>query len=411
MIHRLLQIGLHLFIYVFICVIFVSFLSFVDNRKLFLTSTPTSDNQGQHGLSILNKLITNAGGKTKIIHTDYQMLHTGNGLNTTENNILFLSLPAAIPANQQELDALVSWVAKGNHIVAMLALDDAPHWLNKQNRFSVDAFLSAFDLQLTRLDTGIKTEEASTKQPYLITQLLHPVTNHIKQVKTGVVNQDHVWQLRSTSIPQSSLILLREKSSLSPVAWLSLFGKGKLYIFTHSDLFANANIESADNMQLAKNIIDYSLGKSASIYFDDVHHIASVTTQSSQPISHPLLLLLVGLLVYMLLLYMLNPSHKQGQKNNLSLNQFVQNKGSQLSRSLNRTEAAIKYATLFFNRARSRLDLPENSQPVWEELKQQKLNKRLLRKAQKTYQNALAVKRINLKKFIHRLEKLRSQLK
>ena len=407
MIHRILQIGFFSFVFV----IFVFFLSSVDNSKLFLTSAPTSDNKGLHGLARLYKLITNAGGKTMIIHSDYRMLRTEQETNNSTDNILFLSLPAAIPANQQELDTLVSWVAKGNHIVAMLALDDAPHWSNKQNRFTIDAFLAAFDLQLTRLDTGVATEEASNKQPYLITQLLHPVTNRIKRVKTGVTSQDHVWQLSGISTPHSSLILLREEASLSPVAWLSLFGKGKVYIFTHSDLFANANIETPDNMQLAKNIIDYSLGKTANIYFDDVHHIASVSTNSIQPSLHLQLLLLAGLLVYMLLYHILNRRLKQGSINNSSLNLFVRHNGLQLSRSLGRTEAAIRYATIFFNRARNRLDLPANSQPLWDELKQQKLNKRLLRKSQKTYQNALSLKRINLNKFIRRLEKLRSQLK
>ena len=164
-------------------------------------------------------------------------------------------------------------------------------------------------------------------------------------------------------------------------------------------------------MLLAQNIIDYSLGKAANIFFDDVHHIASVTTNSTQPSFYPQLFLLAGLLVYTLLYYLLNRRHKQGQTNNSSLNQFVRDKSFLLSRSLGRSEAAIRYASIFFNRARSRLDLPVNSQPVWDDLKQQKLNKRLLRKSQKAYQNALSLKRINLNKFIRQLEKLRSQLK
>ena len=396
----------HIVFFVFFLGVFVSLLSHVDNRKLFLTSTPTSEDQGQHGLSNLNWLITNAGLKTSVIRSNYQTLD-----DHAENNILFLSLPAAIPASRAELESLARWVSRGNHIVASLALDDAPHWMNKQNRFSIETFLSTFDLQLTRLDTGKEDTTESTKQPYLVTQLLHPVTRHIKRIKTSETSQGHVWQLRGVATPRSSLILLREASSLSPVAWLSLFGKGKLYIFTHSDLFANANIGTSDNMQLAKNIIDYSLGTPASIYFDDSHHVTSVNTHGMGPFFHPQLLMLAGILIYILLIFILNRSQQQTQSTRLSLNQLIHDRGKQLSRSLSRSDAAIRYADFFFKHVRRRLDLPPNKQPVWAELSRQKLNKRHLARSQQAYQNATSDKKINLHRFIRRLEKLRSQLK
>lgn len=407
MIRRLI----HSVFFLFLLALFGLFLSFTDNRKLFLTSTPTSTDQGQHGLAQLSRVITQAGGKIEVIRSDYHMLNEHQASTNTRNNLLFLSLPAAIPANPQELASLANWVADGNHIVAMLALDDAPHWLNKQNRYTIDAFLKAFQLQLTRLDTGHEAETQTSAPAHLRSKLKHPVTNGVMQVKSNVLRQNHVWQLRGESAAHSALILLREPNSLSPVAWLTSYGKGNLFLFTQSGLFSNANITNPDNLLLANNIIDYTLGKSASIYFDNVHHIVSVANYSPSPYTHPVWLLLVGIAIYALLLYLLNSVERRGTKNRPTLIQFVSNNAAQLSRTLSRSEAGIRYANLFFNAARSRLDLPANNQPVWEDLEQQKVNKRLLRKARKTYQLAIMAKRINLNKFIHRLDKLRSQLK
>jgi len=402
---------IHIVFFLFLLALFGLFLSYTDNRKLFLTSTPTSTDQGQHGLALLNQLISQASGKIEVIRSDYHMLNENQVSTNTQNNLLFLSLPTAIPANPQELASLTTWVANGNHVVAMLALDNAPHWLNKQNRHTIDAFLAAFKLQLTRLDTGHDAETQTTAPAHLISQLKHPVTKGVKQVKSNVLKQDHVWQLRGESAAHSALILLREPSSLSPVAWLTSFGKGNLFLFTQSGLFSNANITNPDNLLLANNIIDYALGQSASIYFDDVHHIVSITNHSPSPYTQPAWVLLVGTLIYALLLYLLNNVERRGTKSRPTLTQFISNNAAQLSRTFPKSEAAVRYANLFFNDARTRLDLPANNQPIWEDLQRQKVHKRLLRKACKTYQLALMSKRINLNKFIHRLDKLRSQLK
>lgn len=396
----------------FLFVMLIWLLSYVDNRSLFLTSNPTSHDTGPLGLSQLRQRISKEGIQTASIDSRYQALHGGK---ETDNNLLILTLPAAIPARQEELESLAAWVAAGNHLLIMLALDDQPHWLNKQNKFSIDHFLSVLNLQLIQLGDGATVEDKPTKPSLMFSQLTHPVTRHIQEIQGSVVTQMHVWQLRGLAIPQSTLIMLREKQTLSPVAWLSLFGKGKVYVFTHSDLFANANIDKADNRMLLKNLLDYSLGDSANkspvIYFDDIHHAGSFIPRSVHPLLHPFFILLFGMLCYRLVIYVIQRMRQQKTRNRDTLEQWICKLGITRARTDSSNEAALSYARYFFNSVRARLALPENSQPAWDSLKKQNVNSRLLHKAEQLYQQALLTKRINLDKFVDHLEKLRKQIK
>ena len=401
--------------YSFLTVMLFWFLGYTDNRHLFLSSNPTSNDQGQHGFSQLREHIEQEGVNTKDIDSSYSLTLGEQSAVNNHNNLLFLSLPTTVPASQQELRKLADWVAKGNHLVAMLALDDQPHWLNKQNKFTIDSFLTTFELQLTRLDTGTPGEEDPATPSTLFSQLSHPVTYKVRQVQSGVVTQNHVWQLRGDSTPKSALILLREKQTLSPVAWLSLFGKGKIYVMTHSDLFSNANIGQTDNLQLAKNIINFSLGGSqanpSTVYFDDIHHATNMMPPLSNPIVHPFLILIIGMLSYGLLVFIVQNFPEKRKEKRIALTQWISNDGIQLGKMNSDNEIALGYAGHIFNHVRAKLNLPENFQPVWDNIRKQNVNTRVLQRVEKYYQRALQSKKINLDRFVLQLEKLRNQLK
>lgn len=394
---------LNLLFLLFLAVMFVWLLTYVDIRQLLLTSQPTSDDKGQHGLHKLKDWIGKAGYTSTSLTTGYQTLQQN-----TNQHILFVTLPAALPASQQELEYLQTWVATGNTVVLMLALDDKPHWHNQQNRFTIENYLTSFRLSLVQLDKPQTTDKQDIQQGVLITQLPSRLTEQVKRVESHSNQQSHTWQLMGNESVNSALILLRDQTSLSPVAWLSVYGKGRLFIFTHSNLFSNGQIAKADNLALMKNILHFSVPGKAIIYFDDVHHIITPARNSTATLMHPLLLLAAGMLVYSLLSVLLRRVEHHKAKLPVALQKFVRDISIHDARTLSDSEVALKYTAHFFDAKRAGYGLAMNGQPVWDILKSKNKNIRLVTGVERTYQRALAGKRFNLHKFIDRLEKLRN---
>lgn len=387
---------------IFLVIILAWLLTYVDNRQILLTSQPISSDKGQNGLHKFRSWIDKAGYESASLTTSYQTLQQDDN-----RHLLFATLPAALPTSQQELEYLQTWVASGNTLVLMLALDDKPHWHNQQNRFTVENYLNSFRLSLIQLDTPQTADKEETKQGVLIAQLPSRLTYQVKRVESNSDQQSHTWQLLGKESVNSALILLRDQTSLSPAAWLSQYGKGQIFIFTHSNLFSNGQIAKADNLTLAKNILRHSLPGKAIIYFDDVHHIITPTRNSANVLMHPLLLLAGGVLVYSLLIRLLRRVETNKAKTAMSLQKFIRDTSIHDAHTLSDREVAVKYAAHFFNAIRATYGLTMNSQPTWDILKSRNKHTRLVTKAERTYQRVLAAKKFNLHKFIDRLEKLR----
>lgn len=394
---------LNLLFLLLLAVIFVWLLTYIDTRQILLTSQPTSYDKGQSGLHKLKDWIDKTGYESTSLTTSYQTLPYN-----TSQHILFVTLPATLPASQQELEHLQAWVATGNTLILMLALDDKPHWHNQQNRFTIENYLNSFRLSLVQLDKPQTTDKQDIQQGVLITQIPSRLTDKVKRVESNSNQQSHTWQLLGKESENSALILLRDQTSLSPVAWLSGYGKGHLFIFTHSNLFSNGQIAKADNLTFIKNMLNFSLPGKAIIYFDDVHHIMTPARNNADTLMHPLLLLAAGMLVYSLLSWLLRREQNNTGKLPVTLQRFVRDISIHDARTLSDSEVALKYTAHFFNAKRARYGLAMNSQPIWDILKSKNKNIRLVNKVERTYQRALAGKKFNLHKFIDRLEKLRN---
>jgi hypothetical protein len=385
--------------------IFAWLLVSIDNREVFITSQPVSQDKGAHGIYKLARWTEKSGIATKSLTNSYQEL-ASSAETFNPGNLIYISLPSALPANQAELIQLRQWIEIGNTAILMLALDDKPHWHNQLNEFTVEKVLSSLDLKLEQLVKQESVSASNTDNGKLITRLPVNLTQNVNIVQSNSAPMLHTWQLLGQKTPISALILLRDAATQSPVTWLSHLGKGKIITSTHSDIFSNAQLGKADNLTLFRNILNVTVKTNGTVYFDDVHHIVPPAAGTTIFVLVPLCILIGLVFLYSYVKKLTNRSRSPNKARSISLQQSIQNISIEDARTSPTHRIAIRYAQHCFRAIRRHHGLC-GSKPAWSLLKKHSGNKRLLYRLKKTYERANAAKHVNLNRFIERLNKLR----
>lgn len=393
-------------------------------------SFPTTADRGKYGLAGLYHWLESQHIPLYSLRERYDTLSHNSNL-SAQNNLLIISLPLRLDAQVKELEQLQNWVRQGNNVLLLVAMSDWPDWAERMMQSSVSQVLDNFDLNITETRPNSKSnvadkEDATTRldavlhpKPQtraLIPALQHPLTANIHTVQATWLNSEGLhWHLEGDEQTHSSLILLRDKADGNPALWLSFFGKGKLLIVRHSDLFDNVSLGLADNARLFGNIVHQLLGQHGTVIFDDMHQGLSAIYDPEaffhdSRLHHTLLFMLVFWIVYVI-----GHSNRFGQvrqkKPMLQLRDHVQAIGNLFARRLHTSAAALRYAEHFFNDVRAAYGLPLNGQPVWEQLHHNTaIAPPVLQRAQALYLQALQHKRINLVSFVNTLKSMRREL-
>jgi len=404
-----------------------------DQKKL---SFPTTEDHGKYGLAGLYHWLDTQHVPLYSLRKRYDSL-THNPKLADKGNLLVISLPLRMGAQVKELKQLQNWIKNGNNALLLVSMSDWPEWASRQMGNSVPQLLNNFDLRMVsvapentqpdkKADAAKQVKDAADKLDELlhpvshprdlIPALPHPLTKGINDVKATWLGSEGIhWHLQGDKQRRSTLILLRDKSDGNPALWMSFYGKGRLLISRHSDLFGNVSLGLADNAMLFSNIVQQLLGTRGQVIFDDMHQGLSVLYDPEaffhDPRLHHTLLFLLALWI----VYVMGHSNRFGQvrqkKPTLQLRQHVQAIGNLFARRLHSSAAAIRYAQHFFNEIRASYGLPLNGQPVWEQLRQNMaIAPDVLERAQALYQRAQNQKRVNLNTFVNTLKTMRREL-
>ncbi len=404
-----------------------------DQKKL---SFPTTEDHGKFGLAGLYHWLDTQHVPLYSLRKRYATLSHNPQL-SDQGNLLVISLPLRMDAQVKELTQLQSWIKNGNNALLLVSMSDWPEWASRLKGSSVPQLLNNFDLRMTsttpekistnkKANTATQIENTADKldellhpvshSRELIPSLPHPITKDVHEVQANWLSTEGIhWHLQGYKQTRSTLILLRDKADGNPALWLSFYGKGKLLITRHSDLFGNVTLGLADNARLFSNIVQQLLGTHGHVIFDDMHQGLSVLYDPEaffhDPRLHHTLLFLLALWI----IYVMGHTNRFGQvrqkKPTLQLRQHVQAIGNLFARRLHSSAAAIRYAQHFFNEIRASYGLPLNGQPVWEQLHHNAaIAPDVLERAQVLYQRALNQKRVNLTTFVNTLKTMRREL-
>ncbi|HKQ26110.1 MAG TPA: DUF4350 domain-containing protein [Burkholderiales bacterium] len=246
-------------------------------------SMPTSEDRGKRGLRGLRSWIESSGIHVASLRTRYDRLLADAGL-ADRGNLMILTLPQILPARQLEISALKDWVESGNAVLVLDGGIEVFAWPQRRGG-QPSGLLAALGFNLEFRDAegdqpDNSEDEAAAQVPLdkdgepvphgLITRGQHPVLHAVSDVR---VRTQSAFPLALTSKEKyrTSLVLLEDPLTESPVFWQVRIGEGIGWISGYADLFSNAALGGGDNARLLANIVAGSLGPDGRVIFDDMH--------------------------------------------------------------------------------------------------------------------------------------------
>ncbi len=407
-----------------------------------IVSWPTSIDHGKDGLAGMATWLKQAAVPTMSLRHRYDRLTAGDQGSQT-GNLLIISLPQALPSRYRERLELRYWLAQGNNLLILAAINDEPEWSGvSSGGFAASSdFLNDLGFSLEAEDCGcpeadeedneqeenkdkpVATQPESQPQQedeerLLISNHAHPLVTEVDQVACRMepgLNQYYDYQLTGNGKPRSSLILMQDKENQIPALWQFRVGQGTVWLSRYADLFGNVSLGKEDNARLFDNMVNLGLGPGGVVIFDDMHQGLSKLYDPAAFFRDPRLHHTAGFILAFWLVYLLGQSSRffplPGKDNRHGLIEHVQAVGGLFARRLQTYAVAQRLLFHFNNEMRSIYKLPQNGEPVWEKLATNaRINSTMLAELRTIDEQIKRHNQVNLKKLMNHLEKIRKDL-
>ena len=351
-------------------------------------SLPTTAERGPGGLFAARAWLAGEKVATRAVRARFDSALAGPQAART-GNLLIVSLPVVTPFTAVELNALDQWLRKGNTLLVLAAIADAPGWA-APGRSGLDTDLgdlTGLDYLVTRRphretaarDPGVEVATVARRfdEPLRTTLVPNRAHAYLAGVRQAVAFSDYPWrwfpqQTWSMSVPEDGfmLCLARQRESDQDALWVRPRAGGTIIVSGFSSLFSNRALGTADNARLLANIVAASLGPSGTVLFDDEHQGVSETYDPARFYRDPRLYATLGVLAALWLAWVLGatrlrlPVERQAAPRET---QLVRTTGAFLARALTPAAAARRLFTHFFRRLHGRA--PAGADPLapsWE---------------------------------------------
>ena len=320
----------------------------------------------------------------------YDVLNSPEAAFKPTGNVMFTTLPHALPVRPQEATQLDAWVARGNTLVVLAALDDTPLWALGDTKL-VEAVG-----RLTRLKfaviKGEKSKDAAGGRPRdrkkslssMVTGLLqsenvaieprgdHPLMADVHSVQ--VVSELPASRWRATPMDRAAVLQIGQiADNADPAVWLRREGRGEIITFAVASIFGNQAIGERDNARLLSNLVGWSLNGGA-VIFDDAHQGSVSYYDAKAFFRDPRLHRTLGWIVFLWFVFVLGVQRlrlRPRDWNPTDITAFVAVSGEFLASTLPPGAVGTRLFENFFNVIRRRIGLTPDGSPVWEWLSAQ----------------------------------------
>jgi uncharacterized protein DUF4350 len=350
---------------------------------------PLSTETRAHGYQALWRWLKGEKIPEKALHQPYSDLSKS----TSRGDVLIVTMPARVPPRREELVDLDEWVAHGNTLLVMAALDDTPPWclgadpgflksLGRMTRLDFEAKPESAD---KRAGPAVKTEQPGKRVLRALQQVAEPerivfrsrgslpLFDGVRSVLALSEYPASHWN--GTAIDGSAVLEIAERlpasdtTAAEPVVWLRRHGEGQILLIGFGSIFDNALIGEEDNARLFANIIAWSKDPKGSVIFDDDHQ-GAVEYYDAQAFFHdPRLhrtLLWIILLWFLFVLGWQRLRPAAGDWSLIDITHFIGATGEFFASALTPAAAGARLFENFFNALRRSLGLREDGRPVWE---------------------------------------------
>jgi hypothetical protein len=359
-------------------------------------------------------------GKERIPRASLRLQYDrlGGLLESPRGNVMLVTMPQRVVPREAELEALESWIARGNTLLIVAALDDSPPWAAG----TVDSLMRERIQRLMGLGFSAPAGAKSDLQAYGIRRLeIHPNGNfpllgNIRHLET-LRYPARSWH--ATMVDERlPLELASRRDNGEPVIWLERSGAGQVILCTVASLLSNAGVLHADNAQLLANVIGWSRGSGGTVVFDDAHQGLTAFYDAKAFFADPRLHATLGWIVLLWLAFVLGSQPlrvRLREWHPLDETAYVEAGGRYLAAVVRPADAAQRLIDDFLDWLRARLRLgsgnSEEARTVWQWLEAQPcVSTAEYRKLQECYASACGGGRVDLIRLQNLLAQLRESL-
>ncbi len=311
---------------------------------------PTSADTGPNGYAALVQWLRSDGVAVKSLRRRASAL-TGDELALAPSgNLMITTMPHRNRLRRKEGADLWQWVARGNTLLVLAALDDTPDWVS-----GLDT--SWFLADLTR-SSGLEFEvmpashggvanlgRVGRTTPVILEGLPeHPLMAGVAELRGESDFPASLWQVKSASEASRGVLqLAREARSGAPAMWEAAAGRGQVIVSGLGSLLSNRTIGQGDNRAFVANLVRFHLAPGGAVIFDDMHQGLSVLYDPAAFFSDPRLGATLLFLLGFWALYLLGGNSRLGPVIQPSAaprqGDFVAGVGGFLARKLSRADA------------------------------------------------------------------------
>lgn len=233
---------------------------------------PTSFEVGAGGYSALRDWLASARIETRSLRGDYHALER-----VTEDfptgNVLIVTLPGSIPLISRDFIPLHLWVRRGNTLIVLAALCDAPEWATGEQLRSMPGDIGMLTgLEAVGTGQGPGRFLVTPVSSRWVPALRHPFVDGVRSVEAL---SDRAVSPCAIGLPpgRGALALLRSEDTVGngrdDGAWLLPRGSGWVVLAAQATPLSNRALGRAGNARWASNLIRGSLAPGGVVIFDD----------------------------------------------------------------------------------------------------------------------------------------------
>jgi hypothetical protein len=348
-----------------------------------------------------------------------QYPHLSGLLGRPTGNLLLVTMPQRVAADEDEISALDKWVSQGNTVLIVAALEDEPSWaVETLDPLMIDRLQRMTGLRFTAragAKSALKTLASGTID--IRPQGNFPLLAGIRHIAT-MTYLSRSWRV-GTADTRLPLELASRSDDGDPVMWLEREGAGQIILCAVASPFSNAGVLHDDNAPLLANIIAWSRGPGGAVVFDDAHQGLTAYYDAKAFFADPRLHGTLGWIVLLWLAFVLGPQPLRVRRHEwqpLDETVYVEASARYLAAVVHPDNAAQRLIEDFLDWLRGRLRLdPDDSGhaagAIWQWLEAQAAVPAAdRRELQASYASACAGERPNLTRLQNLLAQLRETL-
>ncbi len=245
-------------------------------------SRPTTEDAGPNGYLGLSRWLELEGVSTVSLRRRLDVEDLA-AVAPPVGNVLVITLPQRHPLRAVEIATLRAWVAAGNTVLVLAALDETPEWLVTTQAGDMLEDLEAIAGLAFTVAQADREEGSSMREDIEIGSLLdsetvtyapvfaHPLMAGVNTLEGTTDLPSSLWRV---SVEASDVFVARlayESTHGVDSLWQVPRGNGNVFVSASSSMLGNRQLDQADNGRFFANLLAWHLAPDGVVLFDDMH--------------------------------------------------------------------------------------------------------------------------------------------